>query len=320
MNKGRLALAIPTFRRSAFVAENLNKMMDEAAGLGVTVYISDDSPDRETECVVEKFATRYDNINYRRNDPALRHDSNLFETLLWPEEDYVWLLGDALRPKPGQLERILSFLANQDLVFVNSHSGNTRTVPFATDKTAHDLLRDALWHQTLTGATIYHRRVRSWARNSGIEVRRNFPQLSVILGYASDMPLSVAWFGERSLDWAKKQSYWRQAALDVFVDDWASLVSAHPKVVTPEQRQAVLKSHSAMNSLFNVDFLLELKQSGHFGWASTKRPHFWDVMHLSRLTILFILLLPSPAVELARRLRRSVRALKGDIGPVTPNN
>jgi glycosyltransferase involved in cell wall biosynthesis len=310
MNKVRLALAIPTFRRSAALAENLSKMMDETVGLGITVYISDDSPDHETERVIEEFATRYDNINYRRNAPPLRHDSNLFETLLWPEEDYVWLLGDSLRPKPGQLKRILDFLADQDLVFVNSHSGDTRNVPFASDTAALDLLRDALWHQTLTGATIYHRRVRFWAQSSRVDLRRNFPQLSVILGYASAMPLSIAWFGEKSLDSAKKQSYWREAALDVFVDDWVSLVSAYPKIVAPDQRRAVLKSHSAMNSLFNLDFLLELKKNGHFGWASTKRPHFWDVMHLGRLTILSILLVPTSVLELAQRLRRSIRSVK----------
>jgi len=307
MDKGRLAIAIPTFRRSAIVAANLGIMIDEAAELGVKLYISDDSPDHETERVIEELATRYDNIHYRRNDPPLRHDSNLLETLLWPEEDYVWLLGDSLRPKPGQLERILSFLADQDLVFVNSHSVDTRNIQFATDKTAHDLIRGALWHQTLTGATIYHRRARCWARNSALEVKKNFPQLSVILGYASNVPTSVAWFGERSLDSTKKQSYWHQAALDVFVDDWVSLISSYPTVVTPEQRQGVLKSHSAMTDLFNANFLLELKKSGHFSWTSTKKPYFWEVMHLSRLKILSILLFPVPVVKLAQRISRSMR-------------
>jgi FkbM family methyltransferase len=311
----RLALAIPTFRRSRMVEDNLTRIVDELKELDIAVYLSDDSPDQETELVVGML--QYGNFHYRRNSPALGHDSNVLMTLLWPEEEYVWLLGDSVRPRPGQLKKILGFLSEQDLIFVNSHHPETlKSVPFADGEAARTLVRDLLWHQALTGATIYHRRVRTWVKTSNLEVKTNFPQLSVIMGYASSNPVSVSWFEEKSIEatFLKKQSYWHRDALNVFVDDWVSLIRAHPILVPPDRRAAILKSHSAKTYLFEMPFLAELKQGGQFGWASTKRPNFWDVMHLSRLRILSVLLFPKWVILAMSLLTHYVTQLR-DRGP-----
>lgn len=300
----RLALAIPTFGRSEAIRENLEMVAADAARLGVAIYISDDSNDDLTEGIVGGFIERFDHIFYRRNVPSLGHDKNVLGTLIWPDADYVWLLGDTLRPKRGELEKMLEFLNDQDFVFVSRYAVREPDVARLEGDAARQMVRDKLWNQTQTGTTIYHRRVNEWARTRRISVMSNFPQLSVILGYASAAAISVGWYAEPAFESAPKgQSYWHRKAIDVFVSDWAALVTAYPDVIGTGQVARVLRSHSKNANLFSAKFLLELRRYGHFGWSSLGRPHFWQVMHLSRPQIVALLLLPLSAVTVAAAVK-----------------
>lgn len=307
-----LALVIPTFRRTAILRENLDAMAAELAALGVAVYISDDSPDGETEAAVHALAEKIPGIHYRRNDPALGHDANLVASLIWPETDYVWLLGDALRIKPGCLGEIVGFLADQDLLLVNSHSDDRRMIPAVQGDAAHALLRDALWHQTQTGSTIYHRRVCDWVReqDGNLTVVRNFPQLSMILGFASACPVRIGWFGEPCLQSAAKKSYWRARAISVFVDDWATLVGSFPAVIPAHDRARIIGTHSARMDLFNTETLLEARSSG-FNWAALRRPDFRAAMHLPYGKLVLLLLTPRPMIPLVLKARIARQRLTG---------
>ena len=168
----KLAIAIPTYCRADMLVENLRTMLTEATWLDVSFHISDDSPDDTTERALAPLTVEHDRIFYRRNDPALRHDRNLMGTLLWPDADYVWLLGDSFYVIPGQLGQIVEFLDEQDLVFVNSHANRMGTAHDVRGEAARELLRELLWHQTLTGATIYRRSVCDWV---GAHGEQEFP-------------------------------------------------------------------------------------------------------------------------------------------------
>ena len=76
------------------------------------------------------------------------------------------------------------------------------------------LLKATLWHQTRTGATIYHRRVRDWVVEQGdaLIVKPDFPQISVMLGYASHHDATLGWFGQPSLGVEQQESYWQKQA------------------------------------------------------------------------------------------------------------
>lgn len=289
----KLAIVIPTYTRVAALAANLPFLLEDAERLGVGVYLSDDSPDDATERLAAPLLVRYANFHYRRNIPALRHDANILSTLAWPDADHVWILGDVFRPKEGGLAAVLDFLNNQDFLFINWASDDTGMIRSAEGEVAHDLLLSKLWHQTLTGATIFRRPVIAWAEASLTRPHANFPHLDVILGYVEAHPVVIGWFGRKILHAEQKTaSYWRARALDVFIDDWVSVVKAHPQAVPPSSLKRVLRSHSASTKLFSIGFLRELARSGHFGIAALRRPHFWDVMHESRLRVLSALLLP----------------------------
>jgi glycosyltransferase involved in cell wall biosynthesis len=308
-DRPRLALAIPTYQRASIVAENLAAMADEVRALGVAIYISDDSPDDATEVIVRELRQIIPNLHYRRNTPASGHDANLIATLCWGDAEYVWLMGDAMRVKPGYLGRILAFLDDQDFLFVRGHSEDPRMIPQMQGEEALAFIREALWHQTLTGATIYHSRVCDWVREQGtaLMVKRNFPQLSVVLGYASTRPVKIGWFGEAAIASVTKLSYWRARAVGVFVDDWASLILAFPIVIPEKFRKRVIRSHSQNTKLFTPETLLELKPSGEFSWSSLRRPHFLNAMHLPYWQVVGLLTVPTAVIAVTAATARAKR-------------
>lgn len=302
----RLAICIPTYRRNSVVVANLARMIDEARRLNVALYVSDDSPDDLTQNAVRAFG----DVHYRRNAPSLGHDRNLIATLGWPDADFVWLLGDKHWVKPGRLENILGFLNDQDLVLINSHSPDHRDIPQVDGEEGKALLKASLWHQTLTGATIYHRRVCDWVVEQGGEliVKRDFPQLSVMLGYASQHNTKLGWFGQPSLGAVPQESYWQKQAITVFADHWVAVVSAFPDVIPPADQPEVIRSHSARIKLFSPATLLDLRFSGDFTWTHLRQQPFRRAAHLPLWLMAAILLVPKPVARVVKRIREARRA------------
>lgn len=291
-----LAVVIPTYRRPDILAAGLRHMADALRRHGVALYVSDDSPDDATQRMVEDFATGFGQVHYRRNRPAFGHDDNIIASLLWPTEDFVWIVGDAGRIEPDGLIQVLSVLDRQELLLVNSHAPQGPDVPKAVGEDARTLVRDLLWHQTLTGATIYGRPVLDWLRTTRLGDRgdfRNFPHLAILLDYLAMHPTTIGWVGTPATRFVTKTSYWRDQALSVFVDDWARIVRRQPDVIRPVERPAVLRSHSAQTGLFDRDLLCDLRHLGALrrGYVHGQ-PDFFDVMHLPRWKIELLLRLP----------------------------
>lgn len=303
LGRPRLALAIPTYRRSAAVAANMRVMVPEARRLGIAIHVSDDSPDTAIADVVAQHA---DVVAFHHNPVRLGHDGNVVQALLLPDADFVWLLGDTLRPAPGCLAAMLAMLDDQDFLFVNAHSRERQDIGPVCGAEGRDLLRRMLWHQTLTGATIYGRRVTEWARAGSPTIHRNFPQISIVLGYSAAADPRIGWVGRRSFVSERADtSYWRDQALDVFVTDWANVVTAFAPMFGERAHRAIIKSHSRNTRLFRTVFLAELRRKGCFVKADFARNHFRDAMHLSPAIVAVAFCLP----RLVLGLRRFVRAV-----------
>lgn len=295
----RLAIAIPAFGRAEAIAASIAAMADEAraGGLSISFHVSDDTPDSSVEDALRPLIAAARPVHYRRNTPALGHDRNLVATLLWPDADYVWLLGSSHRAGPGRLAAVLGFLREQDLVFLNAHAPDQPEVAALGGAAALALLRDVLWHQTLTGATIYGARVRDWVRGQGeaLRVVRNFPQISIMMGFASAHDATIGWLaGGRTLEpsGSTTASYWRSRVLEVFGTDWSNAVAAFPAVVPPGEVARVVRSHSARLNLFNTHYLTTLKEQGQFRWSSLRRPGVRRAMHLPWWKVVAVLALP----------------------------
>lgn len=309
MRRPKLSIVVPTYLRPEASVLNDTRFLDEAAALGVQLYLSDDSPNDSLQQLYEARRTAYANIHYRRNSPPLKHDRNVVSALLWPDSTYTWILGDSFSTVPGSLSRIVDELDDQDFYFINWNSTDRRTITRLADDDAARFLVERVWHQTLTGATIYHDRVRTWIKQGDLQVHPNFPHLGVILGYASDHQVTLGWHGERSLRSAPKgRSYWSERALDVFVDDWSSALEAHPRVIPLVQLPDVIRSHSENTRVFNFQRLLTLRASGHLSRAALRKPHFWHAMHLPRALVLALVLVPSRVLRPLLSASRSIRS------------
>lgn len=297
-------------------------MRESIISNSISVYVSDDSPDDDTEDMLRGLANRVPHVQYRRNQPALRHDRNVIRTLLWPTEDYVWILGDAGWVVPGAFEKVLGLLNEQDFLFVNSHSSETPNIPQLDGDAARRLVRDLFWHQTLTGATIYSRHVLEWLRFAAPDAEglvSNFPHLCVLVDFMAAHRTTVGWVGARSSRFAPKESYWRNSALKVWAEDWSAAVCRQPSVIFPRERPAVLRSHSAHMNLFNADLLILLRQRGDLNKTYLRdHPEVWHAAHLPGWQLwaigycpLLFLAIIQKSRQLLRWLRRGTRTRKG---------
>lgn len=298
-----LAIAISTMRRPETLEYNLVAMIDEARELGIHIHISDDSPgDTDTETRVRHLAERYEHIYYHRNAPSLGHDRNIVRTLLCPHADYVWLLADTLQILPGMLRRIMNILNNEDFLFLNAMVSDSDAEKIQPSKPL-ETIKALLWNQALTGATIYHRRVIQWLSAAPRDIKSNFPQLSIILGYASDHHVEVGWIKYRTMVSAAKTSYWRRnMVIPLWVDDWAALVCGFPKVIDAHDLRVVLRSHAINTGIFKPKNLLHYRAEGQYRWSSIRRKTFFEVVPTPAPLAVAPLLLPPPIASLAIRL------------------
>lgn len=315
--RARLAIAIPAYGRAAAIAGSIANMAEQARAddLDIVFHVSDDTLDVSVQEVLQPLIDAGLPVHYRQNTPALRHDHNLIATLLWPDADFVWLLGSAHTVKPGQLVRAYRFLDEQDLVLVNNHFPDHRNSPLLRGEAARDCLRNRLWHQTLTGVTLYGQRVRDWVAHRGhtLQVLPDFPQISVMLGYASDHELTIGVFGEPSLQASGSEtaSYWQSRAVEVFVDNWSAVVTAFPMAVPPHQRGQVVREHSARTDLFNTTSLIRHRSTGQFSWKSMTKRHFREAMHLPLWKLIILVVLPVPVLQSSGSILAKAKRLIG---------
>lgn len=311
MPPSKLALIMPTYRRSGLLEHGIEQMAPGLIANNVALYVSDDSPDGDTEDMLRRFSGRLPALHYRRNTPASGHDRNIVRSLLWPGEPHVWILGDAGWVRPGGFERVLSLLDGQDMLFVNSHAPETPDVPRMTGEAARVLMRDMLWHQTLTGATIYGRRMLEWLRGHAPDAQgltRNFPHLCVMLDFLATHDAVVGWAGTHGTRFSPKDSYWRKSALSVFVDDWSEVVRRQAAVIRPDEQAAALRSHDANAGLFGMDLLLDLRRAGMFTSAYLRaHPDARQVIAQPAWLLRAIAGLPLPLLEHMLSLARWVR-------------
>lgn len=271
MAHSTLALAIPTYNRAAVLADTLRGLAPTLRELGVPVHVLDDSSNDDTGLALDQL--RRDlalNIVYRRNRPSLRHDRNVIAALLAPSTDYVWLLGDGSLVREPALRRVHAAAQGDDFVFLNCRSDETGPSMRVGPGELRSFLARQSWALTYTGATVYSRRVVEWWRSRPGTVSRNFPQLSVVLGYAAAHPDACAsWVGERivSAHPQRSGSYWLADAVAVWGTDWHAVVTGNAAAFEAQALPTVLRSHARQTGILGAKHLLALRAVGRYSRA-----------------------------------------------------
>ena len=306
-----LSISFPTYGRGDEFSKNLGELIKEISSFDVAIFVSDDTPGDEIENVVRSYEKMCGKLHYRRNVPKLGHDKNILSALTWPDTDFVWLLGDSFRLDMDHIRPVLDVLNDQDFVFLNWQSDDLNHGLHLELDAAKKFLQQRIWHQALTGATIYNRRVIDWAVKNKIQIHRNFPQLSVILGYAESKHFSLTWMGKSQLvSEPKPAPYWHQHAIDVFAFDWSAVIKSHPTIIPSSIRRTVIRSHSQHTDLFSLQFLRRQRLLGNLRARVLLRSDFWRSMHLPMRTVLLVALAPN---WFFNGLRAIKRRLKGPI-------
>lgn len=259
-----LAIAIPTYNRHEILYDNLRCMLPEIIGLSVPVYISDDSTNDKTERAVKKLRAHYPNIFYVRNRPGLGHDRNFLATLRMPQEAYVWYLGDSIIIEAGTLSRVNAVLRNEspDMVFVNAEHRCADERDYAVKDIA-GFLKEFAWHLTLSGATIYSRKVVDILE--GVAQWRNFPQLGLILQYGLEKNCNSYWMGSAGVAANKhKKSYWGNSVVDTFARDWVNLIRQFSGHYSPKKLEQIIRSHSLHTNIFSMGGVIRHRANGAF--------------------------------------------------------
>lgn len=109
-DKPILSICIPTYKRSACLAELLDSIL--AQGLpDIEVVISDDASPDDTPEVAARYANRFGRFNFIRQHRNIGLDRNFLTVISAATADYVWLMGDDDKLEPGGARRVLDALA-----------------------------------------------------------------------------------------------------------------------------------------------------------------------------------------------------------------
>ncbi|EJU11041.1 glycosyl transferase family protein [Sphingomonas sp. LH128] len=105
-----LSICIPTYNRSACLAELLDSILAENSA-DVEVVVGDDASPDDTEAVAATYADRLARFTYFRHPVNVGVDGNIAAVAARATGDYVWLMGDDDRIERGGIRRVLSALS-----------------------------------------------------------------------------------------------------------------------------------------------------------------------------------------------------------------
>ena len=127
-----LSIAIPTFNRSAYLAELLEALLPQIPlGSLAELLVSDNCSDDDTPQLLADFQARGLPVRIIRNATNVGADANFLQCLNLATGKYVWVLGDDDLVEPGAIPALLSLLqqGEYDLVYLSSfgfHEGQRR--------------------------------------------------------------------------------------------------------------------------------------------------------------------------------------------------
>lgn len=105
----RLSICIPTYKRSACLAELLDSILTQNLA-EIEVVISDDASPDDTETVARSYADRFARFTYIRQPENIGLDRNFLAVGAAATGEYIWLMGDDDRLEVGGAQRVLDAL------------------------------------------------------------------------------------------------------------------------------------------------------------------------------------------------------------------
>lgn len=266
MKNKKLAISIPTYNRAEILKYNLLQIVDELIEFDIPVYISDDSTNEETRAVIDDLKAKYHYFYYRKNEVRFGHDLNCLNTILFPDEEYVWYMGDSMIIKKGSIKRVLDSIKTEtfDFIACNADGRNLDAESkLFTDGT--ELFANLCWHLTMTGATIYNKKRLFDLTKFDTTKFKNFPQTAIIFEQFALKKSNLLWINERLIfNNPSKNSYWASQVFEVFIDDFKSFLYHLPDCYSIKSKDKVLVQHSVQSGVFNYHSFVVYRIGGYY--------------------------------------------------------
>jgi len=111
-----LSICIPTFNRCEVLERSLQTYInDPSFDERVEIVISDNCSTDDTEAVIKKYLTKYNNIRYHRLNETICADLNMNKVLSMGNGLYLKLMNDTISLKPRILEKMLKIIDKKKL-------------------------------------------------------------------------------------------------------------------------------------------------------------------------------------------------------------
>lgn len=137
-----LTIAIPTYSRSAYLAELLQSLMPQLAGEPrVELLISDNASPDDTPKVIADFRDKGLVLTHIRNETNVGSDENFIRCYELAHGEYVWIFGDDDIVVPGGLREVVRCLETRkfDLLYIHSKGFRGRYEPSGPPKFSHKI-------------------------------------------------------------------------------------------------------------------------------------------------------------------------------------
>lgn len=102
----RLAICIPTYKRSAMLAELLDSIADQDRA-DLQVIVSDDASPDDTAAVASRYGDKLRNYRFIHQPENIGMDRNFMAAIEAADAEYVWLMGDDDKIEPGGIDRVI---------------------------------------------------------------------------------------------------------------------------------------------------------------------------------------------------------------------
>ena len=312
MQSTKLAIAIPTFERAEILLENILSIIPQLEEHSIPLFISDNSSDNLTEQIVNKLNKQYKFIFYFKNRTDLGHDKNSFYVVQLPEADHVWLLGDSFSIEPNGIKEVLDLIDTHKPEIISVNAANRSLDEKSGFYTGHNTVLDKFgWHLTLTGATIYSKKVISTIGQVKPELFKNFPQLSLMFKYLSK-DCSFYWLNRKVINSAPKKGYWVKTMFSIFIDDWSNAIRNLPSSYRDSVKEKVIIEHSLRSNIFGFKALLKARIFDAYNYNLYKKYGDELSFHspLNKFTLMLISIFPRFILKIILFLQQTYQALK----------
>jgi glycosyltransferase involved in cell wall biosynthesis len=122
MDDIQLSICICTLNRARLLRETLENILAQKLD-GVEIVVVDNSPNTETEAVINDLSPRFPRLSYNRVDARLGFDEKYCTCVELARGRYVWTFSDDDLLKPGAVEAVLEATRqNHSLIIVNGEA------------------------------------------------------------------------------------------------------------------------------------------------------------------------------------------------------